>query len=286
MLDVLSVGNANMDFLINSKGIPDKNIIPLVLPGGSASNFAIACAKLGLKTGFLGFTGRDAFSDLIINNFKCWGVKAFIKRVNKHTGIVLVFTKKRFKRMIHYKGANEFLKSADLKPYADKTSHLHLATPPFKLLRYLRYFKSASVDPGSSLSVINFGKIRPFFKHINVFIPNELEIESICGCNYRKAAVMILDAGCKLVIVKRGWKGCYAADGEQEISLKAFPQQPIDTTGAGDSFNSAFINAWLKSCDLRTACLNGLASAHKTIHHLGPQNSATAREIKEILKKY
>ncbi len=286
MFDVLSVGNANMDFIINGNKLPNKETVPLVLPGGSASNFAVGCAKLKLKTGFAGFVGRDYFSEQIFNNFKKHGIKTFIKRVNKPTGIVLIFTKGKFKKMIRYIGANECLRSFDLRPYANKTKHLHLASPPLSLLKYLKHFKSTSVDPKGSICMVKFEKLKPYFKHIDVFLPNRLEIERICGCKYTKAAKMIIDAGCKLVVVKRRWHGCYATDGNEKIKLKPFPIKTFHTTGAGEAFGSAFINAWLRGLDLKTACLHGLASAHKTISSIGSQDSATMREIKAIIKRY
>lgn len=284
MLDVLSAGNANVDIVINSK-LLRKNAKLSVFPGGSASNFAVACSKLGLNAGFFGFVGRDFFGDMIINNFKKWGVKTFLKRVNKATGIAVVLTKGGFKKMIPYRGANDYLNGANLKPYVHKTKHLHLATPQLNLLEYLKHFNSTSVDPGSSLSAFNFEKLKPYFKHITLFFPNKHEIEHICRCKYVKAAKKILEAGCKVVVVKLGVKGCYAADGIQKIRLKALPNKPIDTTGAGDSFDSAFTAAWLRGSELKEACLHGLASAYKTIHFLGAQNSATTKDISQILEK-
>lgn len=284
MLDVLSVGNVNVDFIVQSRSV-EKEIPFSVFPGGSASNFAVGCARLGLKTGILGFIGDDYYGDFLLNNLEKNNVKTFLKKVDKPTSFVVIFSKNNFLRMFHSKGANEMLVSLDLSPYAVKTYHLHLATTPFSLLKYIKHFSSVSVDPGSFLSRIKFSRLKPYFKSISVFLPNEKEIESICGCDYKTSAQMILEAGCGLVVVKRGKKGCYAVSSNEEISLGSIPSELVDTTGAGDAFDSAFIYSWLQKRTLRECCLYALASSSRAVSYLGAQNPANSIEIRNILKK-
>jgi sugar/nucleoside kinase (ribokinase family) len=96
------------------------------MPGGSACNFAVGCARLGLKAGFLGYTGRDAFGKIISDALKKEGVVSHIKLVDEQTGLVVVFSKGQFKRFIKYSGANKHLESLKINQSA---KHLHLATP-------------------------------------------------------------------------------------------------------------------------------------------------------------
>lgn len=284
MLDVLSVGNANIDLIINSRTLP-KEFKPLIMPGGSAANYAVGCARLGLKTGFLGFIGKDWSGKLLIDNFKHESVKPFIRKLNTHTGLSIVFTEKRFKRMYPLRGANEQLKTLNLKLYANKIKHLHLATPPIELLGYMQYFKSVSLDPGSTISQYSFNDLKNYFKHITIFFPNKEEIESICGCDYIKAAQMICDAGSKIVAVKLGPKGCYVKSIEEAFHKKSLNYPVLDTTGAGDAFDSGFTYGYLINESLTKCALIGVISSNICVTKLGAQSSASKDELDAILKK-
>jgi len=64
MFDVLAIGAANTDFFYHVKKLPslDEEIDAFAIDkslGGSAANFSVGCAKLNLKTGFLGCLGKD-----------------------------------------------------------------------------------------------------------------------------------------------------------------------------------------------------------------------------------
>ena len=75
MKDVLAIGAALIDMvaLIDKfPGIDQEVFVPKLelMGGGSAANFAIACARLGLKTGFIGKLGNDAFGERLMQDFK------------------------------------------------------------------------------------------------------------------------------------------------------------------------------------------------------------------------
>ena len=117
MLDILSVGNANIDLYLKDKTV-------LKFPGGSANNFAVACSKLGLSTGFLGFVGNDLNGKTIIKNLKSNNVKSFIKIANEKTGTVKILSKGFNKKFVKLPGANNNLKTLDLENYFKLAKHI------------------------------------------------------------------------------------------------------------------------------------------------------------------
>lgn len=72
------------------------------------------------------------------------------------------------------------------------------------------------------------------------------------------------------VIVKLGASGAYWSDGKNAGYISPKPiDSVIDTTAAGDSFNAAFIAAWLQNHSLPTCCLWGNTLAGLVIQHHG-----------------
>lgn len=291
MFDVLSVGNANVDLIINSSNLKTSEGF-ITHSGGSACNFAVGCSRLGLKAAFLGFIGNDSFAERVVTSLESEGVKLLVKQVGEHTGFVVVFTEKRFKKFFKYQGANENLEKIRLKPYLGKAKHLHLATPPLSLLKQVkgndgsknRMNKlSVSVDPGSTISKYKLDKLKPYLGRVKVFFPNVEEARSITGLSYKRAAQALVEAGVEVVVVKRGRYGCYLRTRDESFKTKSLDYPVTDTTGAGDAFASAFISAYLKGKSLREACKWGIISSNICVTKLGAQNSARISELKKLL---
>jgi sugar/nucleoside kinase (ribokinase family) len=64
-----------------------------------------------------------------------------------------------------------------------------------------------------------------------------------------------------------GALGC-VADGPL-VRVPALPAHPIDTTGAGDSFNAGFLRAWLDGADLTESLTYGAACGALSTRALG-----------------
>ncbi|GAA0869156.1 sugar kinase [Brevundimonas basaltis] len=76
-------------------------------------------------------------------------------------------------------------------------------------------------------------------------------------------------AGASLVIVKQGPDGALASDGGPARLVETAPIQPVDTTGAGDSFNAACLHALMSGADLVAAVEAGHRLARQVIQHRG-----------------
>jgi sugar/nucleoside kinase (ribokinase family) len=70
--------------------------------------------------------------------------------------------------------------------------------------------------------------------------------------------------------VKLGAAGALAcsADGPL-VRIPAMPVEPLDTTGAGDSFNAGFLRAWLDGADLHEGLRWGAAAGAISTQRLG-----------------
>jgi len=76
-------------------------------------------------------------------------------------------------------------------------------------------------------------------------------------------------AGASMVIVKQGAVGALVTDGGLPCMIGTRPVPPVDTTGAGDSFNAACLIALAAGADLASAVRAGHGMAGQVIRHRG-----------------
>lgn len=78
-----------------------------------------------------------------------------------------------------------------------------------------------------------------------------------------------IDGGARLAVVTCGPAGSIAYDGTAWTRQHADPIEPVDTTGAGDSFIAGFLSALARGQELQSCMQAGSATAAKTCLHWG-----------------
>lgn len=79
-----------------------------------------------------------------------------------------------------------------------------------------------------------------------------------------------LNAGASVVVLKNGGDAMLVADGKSTQYFSDFEQlKPLDTTGAGDSFNGGFLAALLTGHNVETAMINGHNVASQVVMQRG-----------------
>ena len=80
---------------------------------------------------------------------------------------------------------------------------------------------------------------------VDFIVPNEWEAQSLTGIKMKghrdipKIAKRLLDRGAKNVVITLGPKGLFFKNRNEEIWMKAFRVNVVDTTAAGDAFMGA-----------------------------------------------
>ena len=97
---------------------------------------------------------------------------------------------------------------------------------------------------------------------IDVFLPNQAEIDLL-----RQLGVP--EPFAKLTVVKQGAHGAAALMDSGDVHAKAPTVDVLDTTGAGDAFNAAFLNAWLDQRPMAECLAAGNARGAKAVTHRG-----------------
>jgi sugar/nucleoside kinase (ribokinase family) len=68
------------------------------------------------------------------------------------------------------------------------------------------------------------------------------------------------------------------------LAIPAFPIEPVDTTGAGDSFDAGFLHAWLEGRPLRECLRWGAACGSLSTRGLGgTSRQATVEEVEQLV---
>ena len=85
-------------------------------------------------------------------------------------------------------------------------------------------------------------------------------------------------------MAKLGARGCLTLDRGRALAAPALAVQPVDTTGAGDSFNAGFLHAWLDGRDLQQCLRWGAACGSLSTRGVGGwERQADAREVEALL---
>jgi ribokinase len=290
-LDVLAVGNINVDlsFFVDRAPSPDSEAFAhrfSAFHGGSAANFSVGVAKLGLKSAILACVGDDSEGSKALNALKEEGVVTdFVGRVeNAKTGTVCVIVEPDgTRRMIAYRGANAHLEGfAGVGVAKASPKVVQLCNVSRKVLNSVAEKKGRwklSVDPGGSS-----GEIKPEdLEGAEIVILNDKECQSLTGKAWKQGAALLSEKACK-VVVKRGALGAYLISQGMEMSCKAFKVEVADTTGAGDAFDAGFVSAFCRGLEDEECLRWGSAAAALKIQSRGARNGlATEKCLKNFL---
>jgi sugar/nucleoside kinase (ribokinase family) len=301
---VLIVGELNVDLILQGCRVfpaPGKEVLvdDFVMTLGSASAIcACGLARLGTPVAFLSKVGRDPWGDYCLDQLGRAGVD--VTRVERSprlkTGVTVSISSAKDRALVTYLGAISALTGADV-PDASFAGFAHLHVSAYYLQHGLRpdlpsLFERASrhglttsLDPGFDPQEKWGPEIRDALRHTDLFFPNELELSALTRTSDPGAALGALENGRTRVIAKLGAQGAIALEGGAPVRVPAFPVTPVDTTGAGDSFDAGFLEAWLSSRPLLGCLRRGAACGALSTRAAGGTGSqATAAEVEALLR--
>jgi sugar/nucleoside kinase (ribokinase family) len=123
--------------------------------------------------------------------------------------------------------------------------------------------------------------------YVDVLLPNEREACKIAGLRDLHEAVSSLAQRVPMVVVKCGPRGALAHCGDEEFVVPPLPIEPVDTVGAGDSFNAGFLFARLRGKDLRSCLQSGnAAGALSTLRAGGTEAFREPELVRQFLQSY
>jgi sugar/nucleoside kinase (ribokinase family) len=303
MKRVLVVGEINVDLVLQGAHafpIPGKEVLvdDVVMTLGSASAIcAMGLARLGTPVAFLGKVGTDPWGEFCVDVMRAAGID--VSRVagdaKLKTGVTVSITSPHDRALVSYLGSIRALRADDV-PTAAFAGFDHLHVSSYFLQEGLRpgvrgLFARAhaaglttSLDPGFDPSERWEADLLSTLAEADLFLPNEVEITAVTRRGNIAEALRQLENGRTRVIAKLGAEGCMTLEDGQPLAVPAFRVEPVDTTGAGDSFDAGFLHAWLRGLSLRESLRWGAACGSLSTRGLGgTSRQADAGEAERLV---
>ena len=97
----------------------------------------------------------------------------------------------------------------------------------------------------------------------------------------------LIKKGLKLVVLKQGKEGCtiFSSELVDAIRIPGFKVEETDPTGAGDSFDGAFIVGYLAGWDLKRIGKFANAAGALKVQFFGPMSNTSYDEVIDLIKK-
>ena len=256
MKNICVIGSLNMDLVVNVDTMPKpgQTIIGSnfkEVPGGKGANQAVAMARLNGNVSMIGKVGEDGFGQTLINSLKNDKVDTtYIQTSKGATGVALITVDKNAQNSIVVSpGANFEVKEDDIDNNIEAIKNsdivvLQLETPlntiKYALNKAKELNKYTILNPAPAVKLDD-----EIIKNVDLLTPNETELEIISGVSIeteediQKAAQIMIEKGVKELIVTLGSKGSLYINKEKSMFKKAYKDEAVDTTAAGDSYTGA-----------------------------------------------
>ena len=230
---------------------------------GAPAIFAVAAARLGLKTAFIGAVGDDAFGRMLQTTLAAEGVDSRgLQTIPDYaTGAAFVSYDGTGGRefVFHIRHAAGRIE-ADVIPEQlfEGVKWLHISGSTLALndnsraaCRHALDLTLAaggkiSLDPNLRSELIPLEEfqeiLNPFLSNADLLLPTVGEAQAITSEADENIATrkMALKPGA-ITMIKRGPTGCSIYQHDEHLDIPSFPVNEIDPTGAGDCFSATFI---------------------------------------------
>ncbi|MEX0909928.1 MAG: carbohydrate kinase family protein [Candidatus Paceibacterota bacterium] len=289
------LGHKEVCFRLGDK-IPFEEVV--VVPAvGNSPNAAISASRLGLKVGLVTDMGDDRDGNESLEQLKKESVD--LSNVRVHEGM-----KSNYHYVLRYGPERTILVKHQEYEYAFPG-----ITPPPKwmylsslaenslgyheeIVGYLEAHKETKLafQPGTFQISLGYEKLERMYKISELFFCNKEEAQKILGSDSKDIMELLRlmhDRGPKIVVITDGPEGAYTFDGTEIWHMPMYPdpKEPVDRTGAGDSFSSTFTSALALGKSVPEALELGPINSMSVVQFVGAQKGLlTHDELEKYLE--
>jgi ribokinase len=283
---VVVVGSVNVDLVVSVERLPSPGETVVGgrfarHPGGKGGNQAIAAARLGATTHFVGAVGDDQFGTDARTALETGGVDldGLITLPGHATGVALIVVDERGENSIAVAGgANAALTSVQVRTALKRleltrddvvlVGHEIRTGATHEALRLARIAGATTI-----LNPAPVGELgRETLDLADVLTPNEIELAALVGPGSASAGARRLlgpEPGRRAVLVSLGRRGGLLLAGKQARAIPAPSVTPVDTVGAGDALNGALAAGLAAGLALPDAARRAVVAASLAVTRAG-----------------
>jgi ribokinase len=273
---ILVFGDVNVDIIARVKSWPRPGEECLAEHvelhcGGVGANCALALRRWGIPAGLVASVGRDAFGEFALEKLAENGVdvRGVQRTAEATTGLLYInVTPDGQRTFFGSRGANRFAKPPKTKPSLWKRANAACLVgysfldrgPELAAEQILEAVHTrggwVSLDVGIEPSQKIPNKILRMAKRVDLVLVSSQEAAALTGIRDARAAFHALQrTGAREVVMKLGRHGCFITENGVVRRVPAFAVRAVDSTGAGDAFTAAFLQARLRGWPLAEAAL-------------------------------
>jgi 5-dehydro-2-deoxygluconokinase len=278
--DLITMGRVGVDLYPQQIGVGLADVESFAKSlGGSATNVAVAAARLGVRSAVITKVGDDPFGPYVRGALDAFGVDA--RFVGTHptlrTPVVFceIFPPDDFPLLFYREPtapdmtleADELDFEAIRRARVFWTTGTGLSAEPSRAATLAALAARDGADEGA-ITVHDLDH-RPQFwadeaeaghwgrealKHATVAVGNRDEAAVVTGTrDPAQAAAALLELGVQVAIVKQGPAGVLARTAEETVEVSPVPTDVVCGLGAGDAFGGALVHAMLHGAGLEDA---------------------------------
>lgn len=293
MAKIVVVGSCNIDITVECDrwAKPGETIFGnrlTVNPGGKGANQAVAAARLGAEVKMVGCIGDDVYGQLVLKALKENNVDSTYVKVlpGENSGTAHITVAENDNSIIVIKAANDLVSPALIDEAWEAIKEADIVLLQHEIPAATNAYIIEKCYEAGVPVMLNPAPVAPvppeLLAKVTYLTPNEHEA-AILFAGQGKADILGRNQG--KVIMTLGSKGVAYAEKGQVYNVPGFKVQPVDTTGAGDTFNGAFAVARANGKNMYDSISFANAAAALSVQKLGAQGGMPyLNEVEEMLK--
>ncbi len=305
--DVSIAGEINLDLILYglAEEIPvEREVLATDFRctlGGSSSIVAHNLASLGASVGFSTRLGKDELGRIALERMAESGAdlsEVVYAGDATSTGVTVLLHHGAQRRILTYPGTMSGMSRADLNfDYLASAKHFHLSSlflqkalaPDLPaLFRDLKHAGlTISLDTNDDPDNVWDGVLHELLECVDLLLPNAEEACRIARRDTVEEALVALSSRVPCIAAKCGPAGALLQIGDNLSRIPPIRVTPVDTIGAGDSFDAGFLYGYVRGADpLDCATAGNITGALSTLRSGGTEAFRDAEFRESFLRKH
>jgi sugar/nucleoside kinase (ribokinase family) len=264
--DIAIAGELNLDLILY--GLPSEMPLERELLasgfratlGSSSAIVAHNASSLGARVSFTTLVGKDDFGRIALERLQAAGVDTSRTVVDSSvpTGVTILLPHGAERHILTFPGTIAAMAVTGLDvDFLTEARHFHLSSLYLQrglqpgLPDLLRRLKQAgltiSLDTNDDPEDRWGAPLFDVLPYVDIFLPSESEICRMAGGNDLNSAIQTFAGKVPTIVVKRGSRGARVFQNGVTTDYPTLTVTPIDSIGAGDSFDAGFLRAYVMS---------------------------------------